>query len=189
MPEYINLKGSNVQWPIELLFRRAAWTLIRPIFRISPAKYGRILRCMLLSAFGAKLASKVWIYPSVGIVDPKNLNVAFRSVIGPHVEIYNYAPVSIGSQTVISQRCFLCTASHDYSRSDFKMYWLPITIGSEVWIAEGVMIMPGVIIGDGCVIGARSVVTKDMPAWHVCVGNPCKPIKQRRIDNYTNIAL
>jgi len=29
------------------------------------------------------------------------------------------------------------------------------------------------------VIGARSVVLKDMPAWSVCAGHPCKKIKER----------
>ena len=37
--------------------------------------------------------------------------------------------------------------------------------------------MPGVEIGEGAIIGARSVVTKDIPAWTVAVGSPCKVIK------------
>jgi acetyltransferase-like isoleucine patch superfamily enzyme len=42
---------------------------------------------------------------------------------------------------------------------------------------------PGVSIGRGAVIGARAVVTKSMPAWMVCAGNPCKPLKRREIKN------
>jgi putative colanic acid biosynthesis acetyltransferase WcaF len=62
-----------------------------------------------------------------------------------------------------------------------QLIWKPITIGSECWVAAEVFLGPGVDIGNGAVIGARSVVTKDMPEWMVCAGNPCKPIKIRSI--------
>lgn len=42
--------------------------------------------------------------------------------------------------------------------------------------------MPGVTVGDGSVIGAGSVVTKDIPAGVVAVGNPCKVL--RKISEY-----
>jgi len=40
------------------------------------------------------------------------------------------------------------------------------------------VICPGVTIGDCCVIGAGSVVTRDIPAWSVAVGNPCRVIRR-----------
>jgi acetyltransferase-like isoleucine patch superfamily enzyme len=54
-----------------------------------------------------------------------------------------------------------------------------IIIGNDVWIGEDVVILSGVKIGDGCCIGARSVVTKDLPPYSICVGQPCKPVKKR----------
>jgi maltose O-acetyltransferase len=53
----------------------------------------------------------------------------------------------------------------------------PVTIGSNVWIGGGVMICPGVNIGDRSVIGAGSVVTKDIPAGVLGVGNPCRVVR------------
>jgi len=53
----------------------------------------------------------------------------------------------------------------------------PIAIGNNVWIGGGVIICPGVTIGDNTTIGAGSVVTKDIPANVVAVGNPCKVIQ------------
>jgi maltose O-acetyltransferase len=53
----------------------------------------------------------------------------------------------------------------------------PITIGEDVWIGGSVVICPGVTIGHRSVIGAGSVVTKDIPADVVAVGNPCKVIR------------
>ena len=38
--------------------------------------------------------------------------------------------------------------------------------------------MPGVTIGENAVIGAGSVVTKDIPANVVAVGNPCRVLRE-----------
>ncbi|MGY2134548.1 hypothetical protein ACW9KT_20135 [Hymenobacter sp. HD11105] len=59
----------------------------------------------------------------------------------------------------------------------------PIYIGDHAWVAAEAFIHPGVTIGAGCVIGARAVVTKDMPAWMVCGGHPCVPIKTRSVNS------
>lgn len=54
----------------------------------------------------------------------------------------------------------------------------PIKIGSDVWLGGGSIICPGVTIGDGAVIGAGSVVTKDIPAGVLAVGNPCRVVRR-----------
>lgn len=55
----------------------------------------------------------------------------------------------------------------------------PITIGNDVWIGARATILSGVTIGNGAVIGAGSIVTKDVPAYAIAVGNPAKVIKKR----------
>lgn len=55
-------------------------------------------------------------------------------------------------------------------------------IGNDVWIGYESLIMPGVHIGDGAVIASRSVVTKDIPAYTIAGGNPCKEIRKRFSD-------
>lgn len=52
-------------------------------------------------------------------------------------------------------------------------------VGNDVWIGQHVTVMPGVHIGDGAIIAANSVVTKDIPAYTVAGGNPCKVIRPR----------
>lgn len=54
-----------------------------------------------------------------------------------------------------------------------------ITVGNDVWIGRESVIMPGVTIGDGAIIAAYSVVTRDVPAYHVAGGNPARVIKPR----------
>ena len=53
----------------------------------------------------------------------------------------------------------------------------PIVIEDKVWIGFGVTVLKGVTIGEGAVVGAKSVVTKDVPAWTVVAGNPAKVVK------------
>lgn len=52
-------------------------------------------------------------------------------------------------------------------------------VGNDVWIGQNVTVLPGVHIGDGAIIAANSVVTKDIPAYHIAGGNPCRIIRKR----------
>ena len=56
-------------------------------------------------------------------------------------------------------------------------YNMPVRIGNNCWLGAGVVVLPGVTIGDNTVVGAGSVVTKDLPANVVAVGNPCKVLR------------
>jgi acetyltransferase-like isoleucine patch superfamily enzyme len=58
----------------------------------------------------------------------------------------------------------------------------PIMIAKDSWIAANVVIIKGAGVGEGSVIGAGSIVTKEMPPYCVCLGNPCKPVKYRYTD-------
>jgi putative colanic acid biosynthesis acetyltransferase WcaF len=64
--------------------------------------------------------------------------------------------------------------------ASFPLYAEPIKIGADAWICTEAFVGPGVLIGAGAVIGARAVVTRSQPAWMVCAGNPCRPIKERK---------
>lgn len=50
----------------------------------------------------------------------------------------------------------------------------PVKIGRGAFIGARAMVLKGVTIGDRAVIGAGAVVTKDVPAFHVAVGNPAQ---------------
>ena len=66
------------------------------------------------------------------------------------------------------------------SELENKEFGKPVRIGDHVWIGGNVTILPGVSIGDHSIIGAGSVVTKDIPANVIAVGNPCKVIKDQK---------
>ena len=62
-------------------------------------------------------------------------------------------------------------------------------VGNDVWIGQNVTVLPGVHIGDGAIIGANSVVSKDVPPYHIVGGNPAKIIRKRFDDDTIDFLL
>ncbi|MDG1701933.1 MAG: putative colanic acid biosynthesis acetyltransferase [Opitutae bacterium] len=155
----------------------------KTIFRILVGKQCYRVRNFLLTLFGAKLDNRCLIYPSCTIFAPWNLEVGFKSCIGPRVNLYNKAKLVIGDNVVISQESEICTASHDIESHTMNLIKKDICIKNKVWICSQVFIGPGVTIGEGSVIGARGVIFKDVNPWEVWCGNPAKFVKKRIITN------
>lgn len=89
--------------------------------------------------------------------------------------------VIIGDNAFIGPNVSLYTPCHPTTpkeRNTGVQWAKPIKIGNSVWIGGSVTILPGVSIGDNCTIGAGSVVTKDIPANSIAVGNPCRVVKK-----------
>jgi putative colanic acid biosynthesis acetyltransferase WcaF len=136
-------------------------------------------RRWVLRLFGAKVGKRASVQRSARIELPWNLEIGRYNTIGENTWVYNLDKVRLGDYVTLSQRVFLCTGSHDYTRPEFEMIRKPISIRRGVWIAADVFVGPGVTIGEDAVIGVRSVVLKDMPKGMVCVGHPCVPLKPR----------
>jgi acetyltransferase-like isoleucine patch superfamily enzyme len=177
----IDLYKVQSTTPLKIKLLRALWHCFQlPFFEHTPRMLSPF-RILLLRLFGAKIGPDCQIDCGVKIWIPWNLKMGARSAIGFNAEVYNFAPVEIGDHVVVSQRSYLCTATHDHAHPHFPLISAPIAIGSQAWVAAGVFIAPGVTIGEGAVIGACSVVTHSMPPWMVCAGNPCRPLKPRVI--------
>jgi maltose O-acetyltransferase len=90
------------------------------------------------------------------------------------------APITIGAQTQLGPAVQLYTATHPIdaaARVAGPEGALPIAVGRRVWLGGGTIVLPGVTIGDDTVIGAGSVVTRDVPAGVIAVGNPCRVLR------------
>lgn len=85
----------------------------------------------------------------------------------PSLHHFSYRPQKYGMAAKVDNQVF------DW-RADNK-----VKIGHDVWIGHGAIIMPGVNIGNGAIVGSGSIVTKDVPAWHIVVGNPAKVLRPR----------
>lgn len=167
---------------------RVIWSIVSLLlFRYSPNPL-HSWRSTLLRMFGAKVGRGVHVYPKAKIWAPWNLELADECGIANGAILYSQDKIIIGRRAVISQGAHLVTGTHDYSKFEFPLITMPISIGDFAWIATEAFIHPGINIGRGCLIGARSVVTKDMPEWMICVGHPCKPIKERNFDYYPKLS-
>lgn len=89
--------------------------------------------------------------------------------------------IYVGDNTMFGPNVVLATAGHPILpelREKGCQYNMPIHIGKNCWLGAGVIVLPGVTIGDNTVVGAGSVVTKDLPANVVAVGNPCRILRE-----------
>ncbi|MDD2808227.1 putative colanic acid biosynthesis acetyltransferase [Rhodoferax sp.] len=159
---------------------RAVWQVVYwLVFRLTPVPL-HAWRAGVLRLFGASIGKRVRIYPSAKIWAPWNLVMADESCIGPDVDCYCVDCINLGVGAVVSQRSFLCTASHDYNSAAHTLMTAPILIMSHTWVTAEVYIGPGVVLNEGSVALARSVVIRSVDAWCVVGGNPAHFIKYRK---------
>ncbi len=108
----------------------------------------------------------------------KNINIGKGVFINAGCRFQDQGGITIGDGALIGHNVVIATLNHAFepeNRGD--MIPSPVVIGKKVWIGSNSTILPGVTIGDNAIIGAGSVVTKDIPANMIAVGNPAKAIK------------
>lgn len=157
---YLDCLGEFNAIPSSQVEKRQAW--MKKVF----AECGK--DCYIQSPFYANwsghhlhLGDNVYANFNLTLVDDGDIYIGDKVMIGPNVTI------SAAGHPVLPSL-----------RERGIQYNLPVHIERNVWIGAGVMIMPGVTIGENTVIGAGSVVTKDIPANVVAVGNPCRVLRE-----------
>jgi maltose O-acetyltransferase len=143
-----------------------------------PAERARLLHALLPNA-GTELGLNSPFFCDYG----SNITLGDKVFFNFNCTILDVTYVTIGSRTMFGPGVQIYTATHplDYlERASGLEAAEPVTIGDDVWVGGATVICPGVTIGDRSVIGAGSVVTRDIPADVVAVGNPCRVIRQLR---------
>lgn len=105
----------------------------------------------------------------------KNVYANFNLTLVDDTHIY------VGDYTMIGPNVTIATAGHPILpvlREQAYQYNASVHIGRNCWLGAGVIVLPGVTIGDNSVIGAGSIVTKDIPANVIAVGNPCLVLRE-----------
>jgi putative colanic acid biosynthesis acetyltransferase WcaF len=158
------------------------WLVQATLFGMSPQfMFG--WRNWLLKRFGAAVGRGVRIRPTARITYPWKVSIGDSSWVGDGATLYSLERIDIGRNVSVSQRCYLCAGSHDYTQRDFRYTLDPqktrIAVEDEVWLASDVYVGPGVTIRKGAVVGARSSVFKSLPAMMVCFGSPAEAKKPR----------
>ncbi|WP_081849704.1 putative colanic acid biosynthesis acetyltransferase [Marinobacterium lacunae] len=160
------------------IFCQVWWLVQGSLFKLSPQfMYG--WRNFILRMFGAKIGKGVKFRPSVDITYPWKLKVGNYSWVGDGVSLYTLGNIVIGENSVISQKCYLCSGSHDYNSDNFDIFSKNIFIGNHVWLATDVFVAPGISVEDNVVVGARSSVFSDLKGNSIYVGSPARYLKDR----------
>ncbi len=144
------------------LWKEALWWLVRSLLFAPWFPVPSALKRGALRAFGAKVGGGVVIRSRVNVTFPWRLEIGDGVWIGDEVLILSLDRVSIGANSCISQRAFLCTGSHDFSKPSFDLRTRPIVIGEGCWIGACSFVAPGVSFGPGSRCCAGAVVTKNL---------------------------
>lgn len=132
--------------------------------------------------------TRVWQYVVVlkGAKIGIDCNICAQTLIEGNVVIGNRVTVKSGVQiwdgSVIGDDVFIgpnATFSNDlYPRSKkYPKRFNSVTIQNGASIGANATLLPGITIGERAMVGAGAVVTKDVPARAVVVGNPAKIVR------------
>jgi putative colanic acid biosynthesis acetyltransferase WcaF len=164
--------GNRVQrqlWSVVWIF------LYRPSPRIAHGWRAWLLRC-----FGAKLGAGCRFYPASRVWAPWNLQCEDTVIVADGAELYNPAPMLLGSHVIVSQGAYLCGATHDYNDPKFPVVSFPMRLGRYAWVAARACVSPGVNLGEGAILGLGSVATQDLEPWSIYAGVPARKLKERQ---------
>lgn len=170
--------------PISDKIKRLVWNVCSYVlFKPFSLPVFRRWRVTVLKLFGARLHPSCNVYASAKVPSPWNLTMGEQSTLGPGV-ILHIGRVTISRKVTVSQRSYLCSATHRIDSINLLLVIGEIHIKDFAWVAAEAFIMNGVTIGEGAVVGARAAVFKDVAPWTVVGGNPAKIIKKREVTDY-----
>lgn len=148
------------------------------------------LRAKILKEIFKSTGRDIYMEPTINFDYGCNTSVGDYFFANYNCVILDVAPVTVGNGVMFGPNVTIAPPLHplvareriirqddDGNLHDIE-YAKPIVIGNNVWIASNSVVCGGVTIGDNSVIGAGSVVTRDIPADVIAVGNPCKVLRE-----------
>lgn len=157
--------------------------LVNKLFALMPLTRGYGIRARLLHFAGVDCARSVRIVSSARIVF-SGVSIGEDTYVGEQVLVTgnDTGRVMIGNNVDIGPRVVIVSGTHELDMVSPHSAGMGkggrVRIEDGVWIGANSTVLPGVTIGHKAVIGAGSVVNRDVPAFTVAVGNPCRPIKK-----------
>jgi len=137
-------------------------------------------RSLLVELLGT-LGEDAYVKPPLFVDYGENVHIGPRTFVNYNLTALDVATITIGADCQLGPGVQLLTPTHPVEpgpRRDKLEAALPIVLGDNVWLGGGVIVCPGVTIGDNTVVGAGAVVTRDLPANVVAVGNPARVVRE-----------
>ena len=135
-------------------------------------------KSLLSQVFGTKIENLI--EPPFYCEYGSNISLGKGVFMNFNCSIYDEGEVVIDDKALFAPGVCIYTSTYPTDpklREANKQYTKPVKIGKYVWLGGNVVVCPGVTIGDNSIIGAGSVVTTDIPANVIAVGNPARVIK------------
>lgn len=192
MTEREKIHSGNIYWPNDesIMIEQLGYLDLMDEYNRTPRRLQKERQEMLKQLF-AEVGENCYIEsPYFGNWGGHHVHLGSNIYANAGLKLVDDTHIYIGDCTMLGPNVVLATAGHPIDpqlRSRGLQYNLPVRIGRNCWLGAGVIVMPGVTIGDNSVIGAGSVVTRDIPANVVAVGNPCRvlrPIGERDREYY-----
>jgi maltose O-acetyltransferase len=149
-------------------------------YNATSARQGPLRRRLLeqlLGAVGEDTELRSPVYVDYG----SNIRIGARCFANYGLVALDVANITIGNDVQFGPNVQLLTPTHPLEAEPRRQKWEaaePITIGDNVWLGGGVIVCPGVSIGDDTVVGAGAVVTRDLPAGVLALGNPARVVRE-----------
>lgn len=148
------------------------------------------------------LSRKASVYGAENIVIGNNVRIDDFCILSGNIKLGNYIHISpyvglfggeVGIEIMdygsVSSRSVIYAITDDYNGEGManpmvpekyrKVYQKKVILKKHCLIGTGSTILPGVVLGEGVSIGAMSLVNKNVDAWTVNVGIPCRTIRER----------
>jgi maltose O-acetyltransferase len=142
-------------------------------------------RRFVFTVGGVKMGPGSTIHVGARFYQPNNVCIGDDTIIGDHATLDGRAKLTIGNHVDIASEVMFLNSQHDLDDTDFTAIEKPIVVDDYVFIGPRAIILPGVTIGRGAAVAAGAVVTKDVPPGWIVGGVPAKPIRERKLKEFT----
>ena len=136
-------------------------------------------RLLVLRIFGARIYGTPFVHQRARIQQPWNLTLHHRACLGDRANAYSLDQITLHEEATIAQEAYLCTGTHDFTQEHIPLQTAPIIVEAGAFVGARAFVLPGVTLGRKCVVGAMAVVTRDVVAGTIVIGNPAREIHRR----------
>lgn len=163
-------------WSVSHRIKLFLWEYVWAIFCSWTPKPANRWRLFWLKAFGATVYGTPFVHQRARIQIPWHLTLHDRACLGDRSNAYSLGLIEIREHATVAQEVYLCTGTHAFDKPALNLITAPIYIGPHAFIGARAFIMPGVTVSEWAVVGANSVVTKNVVARNIVVGNPARKL-------------